>query len=84
MLPFSYGFIPSIEGVVVAGMQLPLVDSRGHVIFMVEADVAANMTDDLNQLKMDMIGDGWDVTAIIVKASENGKIRSNPRRYLRN
>jgi hypothetical protein len=79
-MPYEYkvevpfiGFFPSILGVVVAGIELPLIDSPGHVIFVVESEVAANMTEELNQIKMDMIGDGWDVTAMVVPASETGK-----------
>lgn len=62
-----------IEGVVVAGIELPLIDAPGHVIFIAESEAAANMTEELNQLKMDMVGSGWEVTSIVVPASETGK-----------
>ncbi len=62
-----------IEGLTVAGIEIPLVENRGNVILVVEQQAASNMTAELNQLKMDLIGDGWTVNSLTVAKTSTGK-----------
>jgi len=48
-------------GFVASGIKLPLVEDRGKVILLVEKDVAATLTTELDRLKMDLVGDGWTI-----------------------
>ncbi len=56
-----------------AGIDLPLIENRGHVILVVASDAATNMTEELDQLRMDMIGDGWEISNILVDITDTGK-----------
>ncbi len=57
-----------------AGIDLPLIENRGHVILVVASDAATNMAEELDQLRMDMIGDGWEVSNIVVELNDTGKL----------
>jgi hypothetical protein len=51
---FAYGYLYS-------GIEVPLVDDRGKVILVVDDATVAAMTDEVNQLVLDLSGDGWTV-----------------------
>lgn len=44
-----------------SGIQLPLVESRGKVILIVDQSVSSVLAPDLAQLRRDLVGDGWKV-----------------------
>ena len=54
--PSYYG-----EGYVYAGIEAPLVESRGKVVLVVDNTFAANLTSELARLQQDLVGDGWTV-----------------------
>lgn len=51
---FAYGYIA-------AGAQLPAVEKRGKVALIVDSTVAAGLGGELETLRLDLIGDGWNV-----------------------
>ncbi len=50
----SYGYI-------MAGVNAPLVDSRGKVVLVVDTSVVSALTAELTRLEQDLAGDGWTV-----------------------
>jgi hypothetical protein len=48
-------------GFVYAGHEIPLRESRGKVILLVENSYAGDLESELNQFEQDLIGDGWTV-----------------------
>ncbi|MBI4664028.1 MAG: glycoside hydrolase family 9 protein [Verrucomicrobia bacterium] len=48
-------------GYIVAGIQAPLVDSRGKVVLVVDNTYAANLVTELARLEQDLAADGWTV-----------------------
>jgi hypothetical protein len=49
------------EGYIYAGVGVPLVESRGKVILVVDSSQATNLATELARLQQDLIGDGWTV-----------------------
>jgi hypothetical protein len=49
------------EGYIYAGMELPLVESRGKVIVIVDQTHAVSLATELARLQQDLVGDGWTV-----------------------
>lgn len=69
--PTYYG-----EGYVYAGVQVPLVESRGKVVLMVDSTHSASLAYELARLQQDLVGDGWtvvrhDVARMAVDPSNN-------------
>ena len=50
----GYGYLQS-------AINLPLVDSRGKVVLVVESTYAGNLSAELTRLQQDLAGDGWTV-----------------------
>ncbi len=48
-------------GYIYAGLQVPLVENRGKVILVVDNTFSAALTNELAQLALDLVGDGWQV-----------------------
>jgi hypothetical protein len=48
-------------GYLQAGIELPLVDSRGKIVLVLSQMVATDLTAELQQLEQDLVGDGWTV-----------------------
>jgi len=44
-----------------SGIDLPLLEDRGAVLLLVESSIAEALDNELQQLKRDLIGDGWRV-----------------------
>ena len=59
---FASGGPGSASGYVNAGIKLPLKDSRGRVLLIVDDTVAAGLAAELSVFVQDLIGDGWSVT----------------------
>lgn len=51
----------SSEGYLYAGIGVPLVQSRGKVVLVVDNTVAPSLTMELARLQLDLVGDGWTV-----------------------
>jgi Bacterial Ig domain len=51
----------SSEGYIYAGIEAPLVESRGKVVLVVDDAVAPSLTMELARLQLDLVGDGWTV-----------------------
>jgi hypothetical protein len=54
--PAYYG-----QGYVYAGIEVPLVESRGKVVLVVDNTHATNLAFELARLQQDLVGDGWTV-----------------------
>jgi hypothetical protein len=49
------------DGYIYAGIQVPLVESRGKVILVADNTFTTNLAMELNRLEQDLAGDGWIV-----------------------
>ena len=48
-------------GYIYAGIQAPLLESRGTLLLIVETNVTAGLASELARLQSDLVGDGWQV-----------------------
>jgi hypothetical protein len=48
-------------GYIFVGIDAPLMEGRGKVILLVDDSFSASLTDELERLKQDLVGDGWQV-----------------------
>lgn len=48
-------------GYLLAGINAPLVDTRGKVVLLVDSTYAADLSTELKRLEWDLAGDGWTV-----------------------
>ncbi len=48
-------------GYITAGVEAPLVDSRGKVVLVVDNTFASSLAGELARLEQDLVGDGWGV-----------------------
>jgi hypothetical protein len=53
-------------GYIYAGIDLPLVEDRGHLLLVVDSTFAPALAIELTQLEQDLVGDGWAVTRLEV------------------
>ena len=49
------------EGDIYAGIQAPLVEYRGKVVFLVDNTYSTNLALELARMQQDLVGDGWTV-----------------------
>jgi hypothetical protein len=49
------------EGYIYSGIQMPLVESRGTVVLVVDDTYSSNLVMELQRLQSDLAGDGWIV-----------------------
>ena len=49
------------EGYIYCGIQMPLVESRGKVVLIVDNTYASSLAMELQRLQSDLTGDGWTV-----------------------
>ena len=54
--PAYYG-----QGYIYAGIQAPLVESRGKVVLLVDNTFTSSLSNELARLQQDLVGDGWTV-----------------------
>ncbi|MEO7299317.1 MAG: hypothetical protein ABI042_12165 [Verrucomicrobiota bacterium] len=57
-------------GYLFAGINAPMIDSRGKLILVVENTYAADLAFELQRLQQDLIGDGWSVIRYDVNRSD--------------
>ena len=60
----GYGYIRT-------GINAPLVDSRGKILLLVENSIAGALPGELEQLRQDLIGDGWEVSRSDVSSADS-------------
>jgi hypothetical protein len=53
-------------GYIYAGIDAPLIESRGTVLLVVDNTYASDLVNELTQLQQDLNGDGWSVTRLDV------------------
>lgn len=58
------------SGYLLSGIEVPLVESRGKVVLIVDATNAAALATELTRLEQDLAGDGWVVLRHDVAAAE--------------
>lgn len=58
-------------GYIFAGIEAPLVESRGKLILIVADTYAADLATELARLQSDLIGDGWQVIRHDVSSSDS-------------
>ncbi|MEM0895500.1 MAG: hypothetical protein AAGJ79_01350 [Verrucomicrobiota bacterium] len=58
------------NGVVAAAIDLPAVEERGSVLLVIEESVSRSLSREFNQLRLDLCGDGWEVSQESVRADE--------------
>ena len=64
---YEYGFSKSTSagytgtGYIYAGINAPLIESRGKVLLVVDSTYASQLTAELARFQQDLIGDGWTV-----------------------
>lgn len=57
-------------GYIYAGIRAPLVDQRGRLLLVVESGAAQALSSEIERLRTDLTGDGWDVEQRNVSASD--------------
>ncbi|MDB6019200.1 MAG: hypothetical protein JWR19_3689 [Pedosphaera sp.] len=58
-------------GYIYAGIQVPLIESRGKVVLIVANTYATNLSNELARLQQDLTGDGWVVLRHDVNPSDS-------------
>jgi hypothetical protein len=53
-------------GYIYSGIDVPLTDSRGKLLLVVDNTYAAQLTTELGRLEQDLVGDGWQVIRLDV------------------
>jgi hypothetical protein len=75
-------------GYVYAGIESPLIESRGKLVLMVDNSYANELTNELVRLEQDLVGDGWTVlrhdvarnaTVPAVKAVIENEYKADPK-----
>ncbi len=49
------------HGYIFAGIDVPMTETRGKVILLVDSTMAGPLSNELTRLKLDLVGDGWTV-----------------------
>ena len=57
-------------GHIFAGIRYPLIESRGTVLLIIDDAVCSQLTEELDRLETDLIGDGWRVRRLIVSRAD--------------
>src|SRR5882762_7560660 len=57
-------------GYVYSGINLPMIDSRGKLLLVVDNTYASSLTTELARLQQELIGDGWSVIRLDVSRSD--------------
>ncbi|HEV2394933.1 MAG TPA: glycoside hydrolase family 9 protein [Verrucomicrobiae bacterium] len=58
-------------GYVYSGINVPMTDSRGKLLLVIDNTYAASLTNELARLQQDLVGDGWTVIPIFVNRSDS-------------
>ncbi len=60
----EYGFI-------YAGIELPAIEARGRVLLLVDNSLTASLSNEIEELELDYIKDGWNVSTEYVSSMES-------------
>ncbi|HWH68980.1 MAG TPA: hypothetical protein VNT26_06330, partial [Candidatus Sulfotelmatobacter sp.] len=64
-------------GYIYAGVNVPMTESRGKLLLVVDNTYAANLANELAQLQQDLLGDGWSVIRLDVNRNDSvGSVKS--------
>jgi hypothetical protein len=58
-------------GYIYSGIDVPLTDSRGKLLLVVDNTYAAQLTNELVRLQQDLLGDGWQVARMDVAQNDS-------------
>jgi len=58
-------------GYLYAGINVPMVDNRGKLLLVVDSTYARDLTNELAQLRQDLVGDGWMVIRLDVSRNDS-------------
>jgi hypothetical protein len=65
------GYSDPVTGMIAAGIRIPLAETRGTVILVVDATKALDLSTELTRLAQDLVGDGWTVIRHDVHPSDS-------------
>lgn len=57
-------------GYISAGVNLPMVENRGTLLLVVDSTMVTPLAPEIEQLKKDLVGDGWTVQTIIAPRAD--------------
>lgn len=74
--PYEYQIVKATSqyagyGYVCSGIDVPMTDSRGKLLLVVDNTYAANLTNELARLQQDLAGDGWTVVRLDVNRNDS-------------
>ena len=58
-------------GYIYTGINVPMTDSRGKLLLVVDSTYSAALTNELAQLRQDLVGDGWTVVRLDVGRTDS-------------
>ncbi len=58
-------------GYIYTGINVPMTDSRGKLLLVVDSTYSAALTNELAQLRQDLVGDGWTVIRLDVGRNDS-------------
>ena len=58
-------------GYILSGINVPMTESRGKLLLVVDNTYAANLATELAQLQQDLIGEGWSVVRLDVSRNDS-------------
>jgi len=64
---------PAGIGYLLSGIKIPVKEYRGKIILLVKDNIAVSLSYELNRLKLDLIGDGWQVIKYDILESKTVK-----------
>ncbi len=62
---------PTSYGDVLAGIEAPLVESRGSVLLVIASDILSSTSTKVNRLVADLVGEGWTVDQLTVNPTDS-------------
>jgi hypothetical protein len=74
--PYEYqivktGALYTGYGYVCAGIELPMTETRGKLVLVVDNTFAGSLSNELAQLQQDLVGDGWSVIRVDVSRNDS-------------
>lgn len=67
----------SADGYITAGIKIPVVNSRGKMILLIDQNYVLPLTNEITQLENDLIGDGWQlIRHDIARSSSVASVKS--------
>jgi hypothetical protein len=62
---------PTTYGNVLAGIEAPLVESRGSVLLVIASDILSSTSTKVSRLVADLVGEGWAVDQLTVNPTDS-------------